>query len=183
MRRLLPLAVVLSAALWPMAPARAQSAAHVTDVVKIDGIIDGRVEALIERRLQEAEEGGLLVLQINSPGTLDVDVPLLGERIASSKVPVVVWAGPPGSLLQGWAVVLLEAADVALTSPRSGIGPASVVDLGGDRPTTSGTGLPPSVRPADNQIALIAAGFARRHGRDPEAVSALFREEAEALPA
>ena len=167
MRRPLLLLVAFAAAVWPLAAVRAQDDVHVTDVVKIQGIIDGTVEKLIDRRLEDAPDGGLVILQIDSPGTIGVDVAALAERIAASHVPVAVWAGPPGSLLQGGAVALLEAAHIAATSPGSGIGPGTPEDLvEPDRPSALGG---------------VAAGYARDRGRRAPSVRAMFEPDAQAL--
>ena len=170
MRRLL-LVLMFAHALWPLAPAHAQGldAQHVTDVVKVDGIIDRTVRDLIEARLEDTPDGGMLLLQINSPGTLGIDALALADTLANATVPVVVWVGPPGSLVQGSAVLLLQSATIAATSPGSGIGPGTPTDLGRVDD------------PARESIAARAAALAEEHGRDSEAVGALFEDGAEAL--
>ncbi len=168
MRRLL-LAVLVASALWPLAPAGAQSVepTHVADVVKIQGVIDSRVARLIERRMEDTPDGGVVILQMDSPGTIGVDVLGLADRIFTSPVPVVVWVGPPGALAQGSAVLLLEAAHVAATSPGSGVGPGSPADL---------------VRPDRGQAMAAAFGFASRRGREEDSVLDLWERSAPVPP-
>jgi membrane-bound serine protease (ClpP class) len=191
MRRVLLISLALAAVAWPLVPAHAADNVHITDVVKIEGIIDGRVANLIEDRLAAADPDGLVILQINSPGTLGADPSSLAFRISRSETPVVVWVGPSGSLIQGGAVLLMTAAHVAVTSPRSGIGPGLPVDLGNQPwPCATGNQKPPpgapSNRPAGGDCAqtyaaALAAGNAEERGRNVAAAKALFQPGAQPL--
>ena len=170
MSRRLLLLLVMASALWPLAPVRAQPVRppSVADVVKVQGVIDSRVVALVERRMEATPDGGVVILQLDSPGTVGVDPLALAERFDTSPVPVVVWVGPPGALAQGSAVVLLEAAHVAATSPGSGVGPGHPADL---------------VRPDEDGDATDAAvAYATERGRNAESVRDLFAPGAGAVP-
>src|SRR5436190_9270604 len=103
----------------------------VIDVVKVDGVIDRPMADYLTATLDDAEaRGDTVVIQLNTPGSLDVDPVALAQRVLSSRVPVVVWVGPAGSHAMGGGLLLLYAASYAATSPGSGVGPIEPLDLG-----------------------------------------------------
>src|SRR5205807_10069530 len=114
--------------------------------------------------LQDAQRrGSTVVIQLNTPGTLDVSAVLLAQRVFRARVPVVVWVGPPGSHAAGGGLLLVYASSYALTSPGSGIGPLEPLDL-----STKPGAEDPSVRAgALAHIARLAAA----RGRDPSFAS------------
>src|SRR6266498_2550928 len=72
------------------------------DVVKVDGVIDRPVADYLLAALEDAEgRGDTVIVQLNTPGTLDVDPIALARRVFDSRVPVVVWVGPSGSHAMG----------------------------------------------------------------------------------
>ncbi len=173
MRRLPLLALLVASVLWPLAtPVRAQASNQV-EVVKVEGIIDRTVEGFLLSRLEDVPDGGALLLQIDSPGTLGVDAVALARRFAEAPVPVVAWAGPPGALVQGGAVLLFEAAAIAATSGGSGIGPARPIDLGRRPDAETGDAV--------GRAAAAAAGFAEARDRDGEAARRLVEDAATIL--
>lgn len=125
MRRRL-FALLVFAAVWlPMPPAGAQGKRRI-EVVQVEGAIDPVLADLITSTLRKAErsETSLVILQVHSPGALDVSpIPLLAA-VADSPVPVAVWVGPARSSARGAAAALLLPAHVSALSPGSSIGPA-----------------------------------------------------------
>lgn len=101
------------------------------DVLDVEGIIDPTVERYLRDGLAEAAEEGAaaVVLQLDSPGAMDVDVAGLAGDIAASEVPVVAYAGPGGAQLSGGALALWEAAHVRALAPATLVGPAEPLDL------------------------------------------------------
>ncbi len=100
-------------------------------VVQVEGLLDPPNERLVRNSLREAnrDRATLLVIQLNSPGVLDVDVDGLVSEIRDSHVPVAVWVGPSGARAKGAAVLLLQAAAVATVAQGATIGPAYPVRL------------------------------------------------------
>ncbi|MEZ5171642.1 MAG: NfeD family protein [Acidimicrobiia bacterium] len=139
-------------------------------VVQVDGYIDPPNAELIRDSLSRAADHRtpLVVLQLSSPGSIDVDAQDLADDIAASRVPVAVWVGPSGASARGAGVLLAEAAHVAAMAPGSHIGPASPVAL--DTPGTPD--------PAETDELLRA--YAERQGRPPEQVAALVDERYDA---
>lgn len=107
------------------------SARPSVDVLKVDGIIDRPMFDYLIGSIDDSEAAGsVVVIQLNTLGTLGVDASALIDRVTCAKVPVIVWVGPPGSHAQGMGAVMAASASLASVSPGSGIGPAFPLDLG-----------------------------------------------------
>jgi membrane-bound serine protease (ClpP class) len=132
MRRLVPLPLLLAVAL-ALAPGAA-SAQPVSEggviIAKLDGSLDRTMVAYLRHWLETAEAAGaVLVVQLDSAGTLDQDAVALAERIHEASVPVVVWVGPAPARARGAALLLLYAASLGAVAPGVGIGPLEPLDL------------------------------------------------------
>lgn len=132
MRRAAPFALLIVALLASFA--RPAEAAPETsgDVViaKIDGSIDRTVASYLEEQIANAErDGAVLVIQLDSAGTLDQDAVGLAQRIHDATAPVVVWAGPTPAKAQGAGLLFMYAASLAGVAPGAGVGPLHPLDL------------------------------------------------------
>src|SRR5437879_6429192 len=115
MRRALPLAIVLAAPLVLMVSRAATASPRepVVDVVKVDGVIDRPMADYVEGTIADAERtGSTVVLQLDTPGSLNVDGATLADRIFSARVPVVVWIGPSGARATGTGMMIAYAASL-----------------------------------------------------------------------
>ena len=124
--------VVVAAGVAVLSSARAQEAAPVVDVVKVQGIIDNQVAGYIRETLRSAEAShATLVLQIDSSfGSYDEQAIRLGEEIRTASVPVVTWVGPSGARAAGATLFLAYSSSLVAMAPGAGIGPARPFDLG-----------------------------------------------------
>jgi membrane-bound serine protease (ClpP class) len=143
LRRLLPVVLLLAvlgiAASGP-GPARADAAgtgaepggADRVEVLEVEGLLDRPMAGYIRSELADAAaaDAAAVVLQLDVPGALDVDVAELAGEVAASEVPVVAYLGPGGAELGGGALALYQAAHVRAVSPVTILGPAAPVDLG-----------------------------------------------------
>lgn len=134
MRHLVPLpfllALALVLALGGSDGASAQPASGRVIVVKVDGSIDGTMVAYLRDWLETAEaDGAVLVVQLDSAGTLDQDAVALAERIHEASVPVIVWVGPAPAKARGAGLLLVYAASLGAVAPGAGIGPLEPLDL------------------------------------------------------
>ena len=137
------------------ASAAMASAATTTDVVvlKVEGAIDRPLLNYLDDRLTSAEaDGAIVVLQLDTSGTLDQDGVALGQRLVDMDVPVIAFVGPTTSPTNasgaGAAVDVRLVAERGLTRladgtaepdrpgpPRSGVpGPRSRRSRDGSRP-------------------------------------------------
>src|SRR5438132_12790805 len=120
---LVPLGLTLgSAAASPGRP--------VVDVVKVDGVIDRAMADYVDGTIsQAARAGSTVVLQLDTPGALNVSALRIAEHVFLSRVPVVVWVGPSGARATGAGLMLVAASSLAVVSPGSGVGPIDPLDL------------------------------------------------------
>lgn len=160
MRRLVPLPLLLAAALV-LAPAGSGAAAAPASggvvVVKLDGSIDGTMVSYLRDWLETAEaDGAVLVVQLDSAGTLDQDAVALAERIHDASVPVIVWVGPAPAKARGAGLLLMYAASLAAVAPGAGIGPLEPLDLVEARN---------ALLPSAEQLARMVGRWAAERGR------------------
>jgi membrane-bound serine protease (ClpP class) len=126
----------------------------VVEVIAVQGAIDRPLLGYVEQKLDAAEsEGAVVVLQLNTAGTLDEDGVALAERVANLEVPVIAWIGPAPSRASGAGLLLMYAASLAAVYPGSQTGPLQPIDL-----------AHPDARPEGLQETI--AGWLRLHGRD-----------------
>jgi membrane-bound serine protease (ClpP class) len=99
-------------------------------VIEVQGPIDRPLLAYVEERLAEAERAGaIVVLQLDTPGTLGQDGVALAERIARLRVPVIAWVGPAPAKAAGAGLLLMLASSLAAVAPGSQTGPVLPVDV------------------------------------------------------
>jgi membrane-bound serine protease (ClpP class) len=99
-------------------------------VIEVQGPIDRPLLAYLEGRLAEAERvGAIVVMQLDTPGSLGQDGVALAERVASLEVPVLAWVGPAPARASGAGLLLMLASSIAAVSPGSQTGPLEPVDV------------------------------------------------------
>jgi membrane-bound serine protease (ClpP class) len=105
-------------------------AATKIDVIKVEGAIDRPLLGYLKQRLSEAEvDGAVVLLQLNTSGTLGQDAVALGQRIVDLRVPVLAWVGPTPAKAAGGGLLLMYAASLTAVSPGSQTGPQDPLDL------------------------------------------------------
>ncbi|MGH2678148.1 MAG: NfeD family protein, partial [Actinomycetota bacterium] len=121
-----------AAAALLLGPHAAAQQGQVVEVVDLQGVIDPTLASYLEGRLDEAAETGaeVVVVQLDTPGGLDVSMRDMVKRIVRSPVPVAVWVGPPGARAASAGVFLVYASHVAAMAPGTNLGAAHPVDLG-----------------------------------------------------
>lgn len=160
MRRAIVVLTVLAAALAP-GIAAAQSSPSVAPatpvvVIKVEGAIDRILMSYVNDRLAEAERrGAVVVLQLNTSGSLNQDGLGLASRVAAMRVPVVAWVGPVPAKAAGAGLLLMYAASLAAVAPGSQTGPLHPIDLG--QPDAGDAGLERTIQ-----------GWLATHGRSAE---------------
>jgi membrane-bound serine protease (ClpP class) len=109
-------------------------------VIEVQGPIDRPLLGYLEERLSEAERAGaVVVLQLDTPGTLGQDGIALAERVARLEVPVLTWVGPVPARAAGTGLLLMLASSLAGVSPGSQSGPLIPLDV--LHPAAGGEGL------------------------------------------
>ena len=113
--------------------ATAQSGGTLVDIVEVEGIIDQTIADFVAERLDVAARDGaeLVVLQMDTPGGLNVSMEDIIDSIRFSEVPVVVWVGPSGARAASAGMFIAYAAHLVGMAPATTMGAATPVDLGG----------------------------------------------------
>lgn len=175
--RVCALLVVLGAVLLALSvPASAQgSDAPPLDVVEIDGVIDGpSAEFLIDRIEAAQDDAVAIVIQLDTPGGLDIAMRDVIGGIMQSRVPVIVWVAPQGSRAASAGTFIAYAAHLTYMAAATELGAATPVNL-------SGEDLPPAIaEKATNDAVAFITELARERGRDVEFAEAAVRD-AEAI--
>jgi membrane-bound serine protease (ClpP class) len=129
-RRAVLVALSLLVTAWP-AVASETPAPPPIDVIKVEGALDRPLVGYLNDRLDAAvAEGAVVVLELDSAGTLDQDAIALADRIASLPVPVITWIGPVPARAGGGGLLVMLASSLAAVSPGSQTGPLEPLDLG-----------------------------------------------------
>jgi membrane-bound serine protease (ClpP class) len=133
-------AAILLADVASAHPAQATPRRNGIDVVKVDGLLDPPTASLVRDAIRRANQrrSTMIVLQLDSAGSIDVDVEPMLRDVRRSRVPVVVWVGPSGAKAKGAATLLAESAPVVSVSSGSSIGPADPLRL--DQPGATNRG-------------------------------------------
>src|SRR6266511_1590523 len=173
---LIALGVLVLGGVAPAGAGAAQSAPRV-EVFEASGVIDASVLGALRRDLAGAERRGaaVLLIQLDSFGSLGVDPADLVGTVEAARVPVAVWVGPRSARAAGAATFLLAGADVVAVSRDARVGPALPAELGrGRRPQAEERLVAETKLPA--QVERAGAG-----GAQAEALG-LADYQAESLP-
>ncbi len=159
-------------------------------ILLIDGPIGPAINAYIERGLQRAadEEAAAVVLQMNTPGGLDVAMRDIIQAILSSPVPVISYVAPAGARAASAGTYILYASHIAAMAPTTNLGAATPIQLGGlpkapEPPADGGDqkkDSPASGSAMERKMIHDAAAYIRslaeRHGRNAEWAEKAVRE-------
>ncbi len=98
-----------------------------------EGIINPVMAEFLAKGLKEAGEkkAEAFIIQLDTPGGLDLSMRDIIKGILSSDVPVVVYVAPAGSRAASAGVFITYAANVAAMAPGTNIGSAHPVAMGG----------------------------------------------------
>src|SRR5438105_5742192 len=124
-----------SARATPSPPAEGPASREpIVDVVKVDGVIDRSMRDYLFGTIDAADrDGATVVIQLDTPGALDVDALQVAGLIEQAPVPVIVWIGPSGARATGAGLLMAEAATLAVIAPGSGVGPLEPINLADTR--------------------------------------------------
>ena len=130
------------------------------DIIQVTGAIDPQIADYLVTRLQAAEEDGIhaAVIQLDTPGGLDVSMREIVGQILNSEIPVVVWVAPRGARAASAGTFIAYAADLTFMADSTELGAATPINLGGEA--------------LERKVVNDAAAFLRelgvQQGHDPE---------------
>jgi membrane-bound serine protease (ClpP class) len=141
------------------------------DLVEVTGVIDPPMADYLEARLQGGQDDGVqaIVIQLDTPGGLDVSMRSIIQEMLDSRVPVVVWVAPRGARAASAGTFIAYAAHLAYMAEATEIGAASPINLGG------GDVLDSKVT---NDAAAFIRSLAEANDRNPEWAEEAVREAA-----
>src|SRR3972149_5392466 len=101
----------------------------------VDGIVNPVMAEFIIKSIENAakEKAETIVIQLDTPGGLDLSMRDIVKAILSSDVPIVVYVSPPGSRAASAGVFITYAAHIAAMAPGTNIGSAHPVAMGGEK--------------------------------------------------
>ncbi len=125
------LSLLLASAFFAPAGAQEKHAA----VIKINDVITPAVAEFISRSIERAtkENASCLIIQMDTPGGLDLSMRDIIKDIMNADIPVVVYVGPSGARAASAGAIITIAADIAAMAPGTNIGAAHPVAVGGGK--------------------------------------------------
>ncbi len=131
-RRLIPvfvLAAFFITGLFWGAPAQQKQ----VDVITVNDIITPAIAEFINRSIDQAvkNRAQCLVIQMDTPGGLDLSMRDIIKDIMAADIPVVVYVAPSGGRAASAGAIITLAADIAAMAPGTNIGAAHPVAMGG----------------------------------------------------
>ncbi len=144
------------------------------DLIEVTGVIDPVTEDYLNARLDDAERDGVevAVVQLDTPGGLDISMRGIVQNILDSEVPVVVWVAPRGARAASAGTFITYSANLAYMADATEIGAATPVNLGG---SDIGGTLEDKVI---NDAAAFISELAAERGRNAEWAESAVRDAA-----
>lgn len=176
MRFVTLLLAALAAVALLSAPVASQENQFV-DVIEVTGVIDPPTSDFLEQALDRAQRDGAhaAVIQLDTPGGLDVSMRDINQQILSSEIPVVVWVAPRGARAASAGTFIAYAAHLAYMAQATELGAATPINLGGEQPEALDKKI------INDAVAYIQS-LAEQRGRNAEFAEEAVREGA-SLPA
>lgn len=130
---LLLLLLVVGVLLGAITSAKAQTGnqGDPVDLIQIKNLVDPvQADYLVARLGSAAGDGaGAVIIEIDTPGGVGVDLEKITEAIHGAGVPVICWIAPRGAQAAGIGTFIVEACDLTYMAGESTLGPAVPVNL------------------------------------------------------
>src|SRR3990172_7485235 len=140
----------------------------------VDGIVNPVMAEFIIKSIENAakEKAETVVIQLDTPGGLDLSMRDIVKAMLSSEVPVVVYVAPAGARAASAGVFITYAAHIAAMAPGTNIGSAHPVAMGGEKMDEV------MMKKGENDAVAYIKGIAKKRNRNVEwAEKAVRRSE------
>jgi membrane-bound serine protease (ClpP class) len=163
------LAVFLLAALAVCGANASEKSVH---WVEAEGIVDPIMAEYLTTSISRAEDQGAeaIIIQLDTPGGLDLSMRKIVKKILGAEVPVVVYVAPAGSRAASAGVFIAYASNVAAMAPGTNIGSAHPVAMGGEKMDET------MMKKVENDAAAYIMGIAAKRGRNAKWAELAVRE-------
>ncbi|MEX2352863.1 MAG: nodulation protein NfeD, partial [Gammaproteobacteria bacterium] len=111
----------------------AQEIQRTAVILKVSDAIGPATSDYIEKGLREAfsRQAELVIIELDTPGGLDVAMRDIIRNILGSPVPVVMYVSPSGARAASAGTYMLYASHISAMAPGTNLGAATPVQLGG----------------------------------------------------
>lgn len=152
----------------PESPGRSSQNGRVV-VIRIEGAINPVVADYTVKHIQSTNAAGdeLVVLQMDTPGGLDLSMRQIIKGIQASGVPVATYVAPSGSRAASAGTFITLASHIAAMAPGTNIGAAHPVNMMGGAQDKDKQGKPsPMEEKVLNDAAAYIRSLAEKRGRN-----------------
>lgn len=141
-------------------------------VAKADGIVNPVMSEFLSKGIEEATQQGAeaFIIELDTPGGLDLAMRDIIKSILSSEIPVVVYVSPGGARAASAGVFITIAAHVAAMAPGTNIGAAHPVAVGGGKMDET------MVKKVENDAVAYIRGIAEKRGKNADWAEKAVRE-------
>lgn len=142
------------------------------EVIKINDPITPVIAEYIIDAINEAEEKSseCIVVQMDTPGGLDLAMRDIVKKIISADVPVVVYVSPGGARAASAGAIIALSAHITAMAPGTNIGAAHPVNMGGEKMDETMS------KKVENDAAAYAESIAEKRNRNKEWAVKAVRE-------
>jgi len=165
-------ATILLAGLAPGLSLQAAEEKRIVDVVVVSDVITPPIGEYIVKSIKQATEAGAeaIVIQLDTPGGLDLSMRDIIKECLNASVPVVVYVSPSGARAASAGVLITISAHVAAMAPGTNIGAAHPVAMG------IGKADETMMEKVENDAVAYGRGIADQKGRNPDWIEEAIRK-------
>src|SRR5512137_949544 len=165
-------AALLLAAAAPGFVLQAAEEKRVVDVVVVNDVITPPIGEYIVKSIRQAAESGseAIVIQLDTPGGLDLSMRDIIKECLNAPIPVVVYVSPQGARAASAGVLITISAHVAAMAPGTNIGAAHPVAMG------MGKADETMMAKVENDAVAYGRGIAEQKGRNADWIEEAIRK-------
>jgi len=139
-----------------------KAAQKIVYYVRAEGVINPVISEYLISNIKKAgrDKASALVIELDTPGGLDLSMREIIKAELSSSVPIVVYVAPAGSRAASAGVFITYAANIAAMAPGTNIGSAHPVAMGGAKMDKT------MLKKVENDAAAYIKGIAAKRKRN-----------------